>query len=62
MTQLKFPFAKRTFLCAHCGELVYEDDVLIKQFYTHRMVQVEYFCSDICHHQFYIKRLNQEGL
>lgn len=49
-------------LCAKCGDLVHYDDVLIKQFYNGRMVVVEHFCSDICHYQFYIERLNQKGL
>ena len=48
--------------CAECNELIHREEVIIKQFYNHRMVIVEYFCSDKCHHQFYIKRLNQLGM
>ena len=48
--------------CANCGDLVHQDDVVIKQYYTGSMVDVEHFCSDDCHHAWYIRRLNAWGL
>ena len=48
--------------CTQCGDLVHNDDVVIKQFYTGTMTDVRYFCSDRCHHTWYVNRLRQWGL
>lgn len=61
--QMEFPFVGRPpSTCAECGELVHADEVIIKQFYTGTVVKVEHFCSHLCHHSYYIKRLNQMGM
>ena len=52
----------RTHKCAQCKTEVDEKEVIIRQFYNGRIVKVEYFCSNLCHHQFYLARLNKEGL
>ena len=48
--------------CAHCNDVVHQDDAVIKQYYQGRMTLVEHFCSDSCHHQWYINRLRRTGL
>ena len=49
-------------ICAQCGDLVHDDDVIRKQFYNGQMVIVQPFCSHDCHHIFYINHLNKGGL
>lgn len=48
--------------CAECGEIVHRDDVVIKQYYQGQMTLVEHFCSDSCHHTWYINRLRSWGM
>lgn len=60
--QLELNFGPNVTQCAHCGNMVHGLDVVIKQFYTGQIVDVEHFCSDSCHQAWYIQRLNQWGL
>ena len=48
--------------CAHCGELIHQDDVLVKVYHTGTTTEQEYFCGSDCHQSWYINRLNQMGL
>lgn len=48
--------------CAECGELVHRDDVIVKQYHTGTMTDVDHFCSDDCHHEWYVKRLRTWGM
>lgn len=48
--------------CAHCGDLLHQTEAVIKQYYQGRMTLIEHFCSDSCHHQWYINRLRSFGL
>jgi hypothetical protein len=48
--------------CANCDVLAHQDVVVTKAYFTATMWQEEHFCSDECHHEWYIKRLNNLGL
>ena len=48
--------------CANCNKEVHQHDVVIKQYYNGQMTLIEHFCSDKCHHSWYINRLRGFGL
>lgn len=48
--------------CAHCDAPVHRDDVVIKQYVNGYMTLIEHFCSDKCHHAWYINRLRSWGM
>lgn len=60
--QLELYFAPRVTQCAHCGDLVHGVDVVVKTYHTNHSTEQEHFCSDACHHEWYIQRLRQWGM
>lgn len=60
--QLSFNFGPNVTQCAHCGDLVHSADVVIKTYHTSYRSDQEHFCSDECHHEWYVKRLRQWGM
>lgn len=52
----------KTYYCKHCGQPLDKTTMVIKQYYNHRMVLVEYFCTTAHFHEWYINRLRSFGL
>ena len=55
--------------CAHCGDLLHQDEAATHLYYDDEGIQKEeVFCPDTlkpetsCHQQWYLKRLNTAGL
>ena len=48
--------------CAQCSEIVHRDDVVVKTVHTGRSSQTKHFCTDNCHHTWYLTRLRSWGM
>lgn len=48
--------------CAQCGELIHQDEALVKTYHTGRSTLQETFCGNQCHYTWYLSRLRSFGL
>lgn len=48
--------------CAHCGDLLHQDEAIHTVYYTGGEQETEDFCGENCKHQWYIHRLNTLGM
>lgn len=48
--------------CSNCDKVVHQHDAVIKQYCQGRRTLVEHFCSNGCHHSWYVNRLRSFGL
>lgn len=48
--------------CAQCDEIVHRGDAVVKTYHTGRTSLTEHFCTDECHHEWYLARLRQWGM
>lgn len=48
--------------CGNCDQPVHNDDVVIRQYHTGHMIDVEHWCSLGCYHEWFVNRLRQWGL
>lgn len=60
--QLNLALGPMVSTCAQCHDLVHGQDVVIKQYHTGHMTDVEHFCSNECHHTWYVNRLRAWGM
>jgi len=50
-------------MCTNCTQFVHLDLAVVKVFHLSRHVtEQHFFCSEQCHHEWYIRRLNQLGM
>jgi hypothetical protein len=47
--------------CAQCDQLVHQELAVVKCYFTEHMQHQEHFCSDRCHIEWYLARLNTLG-
>ena len=52
----------KTTQCAHCGDLIHQEEALVKTYHTGTTTEQEHFCGTGCYHSWYSNRLNQMGL
>lgn len=48
--------------CAHCGDLLHQDEAVVAVYYTNNMQEQEHFCGQHCKERWYINRLNTLGM
>jgi len=48
--------------CAACGDLIHQEEALVKTVHAGQSTLQEHFCGTNCHHRWYINRLNTMGL